>query len=152
MNEKRYCRAALRTIPAIILLLLCIALSILSTAAAPAGGYRTKAGADRTNCPFIRGDADGNGYISVKDVTAIQRVLSLLEPDPDGMVALRGDINSNGLDIADATAIQCYLAEFGNPHFIGKEVEFENPDSTQATTHPYEDFSLGEDDLPFIWK
>ena len=152
MKTKRCRWAAFRAVPAILVLLTCTASGISTTAAAPAGGYRSGAGADRMNCPYIRGDADGNGIVNVKDVTVIQRVLSLLEPDPDGFVALRGDISSDGLDIADATAIQSYLAEFGNPYKIGKEVMLEDPDSTQATTQPYGDISLGEDDLPFIWK
>ena len=58
---------------------------------------------------YIIGDADGDGVVTIIDATRIQRVLADLVTDDDGMIALRGDANSNGLDIMDATQIQRYL-------------------------------------------
>ena len=61
---------------------------------------------------FMLGDADGDNNITILDATKIQRVLAGLTADEDGMIALRGDSNSDGLDILDATRIQRYLAAF----------------------------------------
>ena len=49
------------------------------------------------------------------------------------------------VDINDATELQRYIAEFGNPHQIGEWVTVE----AQPTT---EGFTPGENDLPFIWN
>lgn len=87
---------------------------------------------------YIRGDANGDGVVTVKDVTAIQRRLADLEADPSGMIAKRGNVAGNRLDIADATLIQKYLAEYGNPYQIGASIS----EVTQTTTKSY--------DLPFV--
>lgn len=87
---------------------------------------------------LIRGDANGDGVVSIKDVTAIQRCLAELEPDTTGMVTKCGNVSGNNLDISDATQIQLYLAEHGNPYHIGEYIE----ETTQPTTKSYE--------LPFI--
>lgn len=59
---------------------------------------------------YLIGDADCDNRISIFDATKIQSVLANLDDDPDGMIALRGDINGDGLTILDATAIQRFLA------------------------------------------
>lgn len=87
---------------------------------------------------YIRGDTNGDGVVSIKDVTVIQRCLAELESDSTGMVAKSGNISGSNLDISDATLIQLYLAECGNPYHIGECVE----EATQPTTKSY--------DLPFI--
>ena len=80
---------------------------------------------------YIRGDADGDGYVEIYDVTLIQRVIAGIQPDPDGMITRRGDVNKNGLDVNDAKNIQKYLAQFNNVLGIGKTVtdgdEYELP-------------------------
>ena len=60
----------------------------------------------------ILGDVNGDGYVNINDVTAIQRHLVELETlDENGLAV--ADTNGDGeLDIADATLIQMYLAEY----------------------------------------
>lgn len=71
----------------------------------------------------IRGDADGNGNVDVNDATYLQRVLAEMVTVTD-MEALtrRADIDGNGLTVEDVTAIQRYLAEFGNEYGIGENM------------------------------
>ena len=61
---------------------------------------------------YLVGDADGDGIISVLDATKVQRLLADYVVDEDGMIALRGDVNGDGVSILDATFIQRYLADF----------------------------------------
>ena len=91
---------------------------------------------------YVRGDADGDGKVSISDVTKIQRVLADFEQDVDGMVAKRADLDGYGLSITDATQIQRWLAEYGNAYQIGETVIITQ--ETVATTRNY--------DLPFIPK
>ena len=60
----------------------------------------------------VLGDADGDGKISVRDVTAIQRALADIQPDADGMLTIRANVTGGALTIDDATQLQRYLAEF----------------------------------------
>ena len=72
--------------------------------------------------PYIRGDADGDGVVSIFDVTMIQCCLAgMLEGDTE-QIDRCGDVDGGGLTIQDATAIQNYLAEYGNPYKIGETV------------------------------
>ena len=60
---------------------------------------------------ILLGDADGDGEISILDVTVIQRVLVDIISDDDGMIALRSAMeDGEELSITDATVIQRYLA------------------------------------------
>ena len=70
---------------------------------------------------YMVGDADGDSKITILDATKVQRVLAALVQDPDGMIALRGDTDGNGLDILDATRIQRWLAGFTVADPIGEE-------------------------------
>ena len=73
---------------------------------------------------YIRGDADGDGHVDIRDVTAIQRHLAELEHlNSDRLKA--ADVTGEGLDISDATAIQMYLAEYDDPYQIGKTVIYD---------------------------
>ena len=69
----------------------------------------------------LRGDADSDGDVTIADATVIQRVLifvpSAFEPD-----AQAADVNGDGLDIADATAIQRYATHISNPFGIGEPI------------------------------
>ncbi|MBQ1838411.1 MAG: dockerin type I repeat-containing protein [Ruminococcus sp.] len=91
---------------------------------------------------FIIGDTNGDGRVSVDDVTMIQRLLADIETDEDGMRTLRGDVDGNGLSVSDATLIQQYLAEFDIDISIGETVTITEPvtESTGQTftTDPYE--------------
>lgn len=68
------------------------------------------------------GDADGDGEISIYDVTRIQRVLASLETDADIVATARerGRTGSEALSIFDATNIQRYVAHYQDGNDIGK--------------------------------
>lgn len=60
---------------------------------------------------YLLGEANGDGLVSISDVTCIQRYLaSVIDEKQIDLDA--ADINSGGVDITDATQIQRYLAEF----------------------------------------
>lgn len=61
---------------------------------------------------FMIGDVNLDGKVSIKDVTAIQRHLALIEP-LTGDSLLTADANgSDDITIDDATCVQMYLAEY----------------------------------------
>ena len=68
---------------------------------------------------YILGEANGDGYVSIKDVTCIQRYLASLV-DEEHIDLDAADINSNGVDVTDATQIQRYLAEYAVPYPINE--------------------------------
>ena len=103
-------------------------LPVLFTAAAMmiAGTFTAFAG-------NLRGDADIDRKITVKDVTGIQRKLAGL-PVGDSFSESAADADGNGrLEISDATAIQRWLAEFDSPYAIGEELTDPSA-ATQPTT------------------
>ena len=65
----------------------------------------------------LRGDADGDGRVTVIDATAIQRRLAELPTASFNETA--ADVTGGGLSVTDATAIQRYLAGFDDPHRVG---------------------------------
>ena len=76
-----------------------------------------------TEVTFILGDADGDGSISILDATKIQRVLASIDPDDDGMITLRGNVNdAKELNILHATKIQRFIAGYEVAEPIGTEV------------------------------
>lgn len=85
---------------------------------------------------YKRGDADGDGNVTILDATVIQRKLADLHVVSFNEKA--ADVDGDGLNITDATKIQRYLAEFDDPYHIGDFVS----DNTQPTQDEYE--------LPFI--
>ena len=100
-------------------LLCCIMLLSAAAPVAAESGYK-------------RGDADGDGTVTILDATAIQRKLVQL-PIPK-FNEKAADVDGEGLDITDATKIQRYLAEFADPYHIGDFVS----DNTQPTRDEYE--------------
>ena len=90
---------------------------------------------------YVRGDADGDGTVTIMDVTVIQRrLVGLPTYSFDERAA---DVDGDRLNITDATWIQRYLAEFENIHHINETVTI--PESTtpqptvpQPTRSPYE--------------
>ena len=90
---------------------------------------------------YIRGDADGDGTVTILDATVIQRrLVELPTPSFDKRAA---DVDSDGLNITDATWIQRYLAEFDNIHHINETVTIPDPTTLQPTVpqptrSPYE--------------
>ena len=89
---------------------------------------------------YVRGDADGDGKVTILDATAIQRSLAALPVKSLNEKA--ADVDGDGLTILDATAIQRYLAGFENTHSIDKDVTVPDPTtpptSPQPTRDPYE--------------
>ena len=69
---------------------------------------------------YLRGDANRDGIVNVKDVTAIQRFLSQMQPGEFNEKA--ADLDGSGIDISDATNIQRYLAEFDDPYNVNESV------------------------------
>lgn len=69
---------------------------------------------------YMIGDADGDGAITSLDATTIQRVITVMIPDDDGKIRLRGDVNEDGLSLPDVTVIQRYLAGYDDRTRIGK--------------------------------
>ncbi len=73
----------------------------------------------KINC--LRGDANGDGQITIADVTAIQRKLLSVSVTPFN--AEGADVDGKGLNLADAIWIQRYLVGYGNnPYHIGTKV------------------------------
>ncbi len=65
-----------------------------------------------TSEKYLLGDTDGNGKISIADVTAIQRHIAMLD-SLDSVSQLAADVNQDGtITISDATCIQMYLASY----------------------------------------
>lgn len=90
---------------------------------------------------YLRGDADGDGEVTIADATVIQRTLANI-PTPyiDKKAA---DVDGDGMNITDATNIQRYLAQLENTYHIGETVTVPDPTTPQPTTpqptrDPYE--------------
>lgn len=72
------------------------------------------------------GNDNGDSYISIGDVTAIQRHIAELDT-LEGISLLAADINSDGaIEIDDATALQMYIAGFESPYPIGEPIRLDN--------------------------
>ena len=121
----------------IIALLSAVTLLILMFAAMPASAGNNKS--------YRIGDADGNSVVELVDATLIQKAIILDGFDSDGMIALRGDCNGDGLDIADATAVQRYTLGLACYCSVGKWVYPE-----ETTVAPTQTPTLDEYELPFV--
>ncbi len=63
--------------------------------------------------PYLKGDANGDGVVNIRDVTAIQRCLAGYDPSPFCRAA--ANVRGNGIvGIEDASLIQRYLAEYSD--------------------------------------
>lgn len=72
------------------------------------------------------GNVNGDSYISIGDVTAIQRHIAELDT-LEGISLLAADIDSDGaIEIDDATALQMYIAGFESPYPIGEPIRLDN--------------------------
>lgn len=70
----------------------------------------------------ILGDADGDGEVTMVDVTIIQRACANMNTGIDTAVLMNADVDGSGaLEIIDATWIQRHLAKMGTPYVIEKE-------------------------------
>ena len=117
--------------------------TVFCTAAICILAVSVTANAVNTETKYLRGDADGEGIVSISDVTAIQRHLADLEHLSSANLQA-ADVDGNGLDITDATKIQRYLAEFEDSYHIGEWVNGENAQPTTYWIKP------GNNELPFI--
>lgn len=107
---------------------------------------------------YVCGDADGDMIVTIYDVTEIQKLLADIIKDIDGMIALRGDVNNNGLDIIDASIIQRYLAEYEVSAPVGQLIggpepvtENQTEVQTEVQTQPPTQMPTKDlDELPFI--
>ena len=68
---------------------------------------------------YLLGEADGDGQITINDVSCIQSYLASVS-DGKSINLDAADIDSNGVDITDATQIQRYLAGFDVTYTIGE--------------------------------
>ena len=102
-----------------IAILLCIAAFLIPMAALPVG-------AEVHEYEYVRGDANSDGQVDIRDVTMVQRVISELENDPNSVVERNCDVDDDGLSITDGTCMQRYLAEFADPYSIGKLFTYED--------------------------
>lgn len=90
---------------------------------------------------YLRGDADGDGEVTIADATVIQRTLANIPTA--SLFKKAADVDGDGMSITDATNIQRYLAQFENTYHIGETVTVPDPTTPQPTTpqptrDPYE--------------
>lgn len=72
--------------------------------------------------PIILGDADGDGKVTILDVSWIQRLLVDMEV-PETFSETAADVDADGeISIIDATWIQRWLSGMKTPHSIGEEI------------------------------
>lgn len=64
-----------------------------------------------TEVTFLLGDADGDSFVTITDVTLIQRLLADMIEDSDGMIELRSSVDGDPLNVTHATKIQRFLAD-----------------------------------------
>ena len=71
----------------------------------------------------LLGDADGDGYIRINDVTTIQRHIAELDA-LEGVSLLTADADQTGsIEISDATTLQAFLAEYDVTTPIGDRID-----------------------------
>lgn len=81
------------------------------------------------------GDADGDGQITVRDVTEVQFYLSNMATQADQETLMFADVDNNGrLEVIDTTWLQRHLAGMEIPYPIG-EVKTETPKVTITETN-----------------
>ena len=99
---------------------LCCLLTILMIC-----GCQTDAESDakeKSNSDLL-GDTDGDGSVSIGDVTVIQQhIANIISLQNERLKC--ADINSDGkFDITDATELQRYLAEYEDSYHIGEKTK-----------------------------
>lgn len=81
------------------------------------------------------GDADGDGQVTVRDVTEVQFYLSNMATQADQETLMFADVDNNGrLEVIDTTWLQRHLAGMEIPYPIG-EVKTETPKVTITETN-----------------
>ncbi len=89
---------------------------------------------------YILGDSNGDGYVTIGDVTCIQQYLVDL-PAGEKFSELAADVDRDGdVDLDDAVNIQKWIADFNLPYLIGQRfdipVETTAEPTTEAPTQP----------------
>lgn len=93
-----------------------ILVAIILSGVIPVGAVRIT-----TVIPFLLGDVDGDGEVSIIDATCIQR--HLVEIPVKNYNESAADADGDGsVTIIDATCIQRYLAQLPCPKGIGKPI------------------------------
>ena len=111
---------------------------------------------------FLRGDADGDGRVTVIDATVIQKVRASIEVKSFDELAADVD-DDNVVSVLDATYIQKSLAHIDIDYAVGETVVVEDPTQpqTDAPTEPQTDaptqpqtqapsYKPGDNELPYI--
>ena len=137
MMRNFFLRSAAKSITVAAVLCCALSLALISLSA----------NAVNTDNRFLRGDANGDGHVSIIDVTVIQRHLVQLEA-LSGADMLAANVDGGDLDIADAAAIQCFLAELDDPYHINEwvGVDSEEPSAQPTTVR----IKPGDNELPFL--
>ncbi|MBR0038203.1 MAG: dockerin type I repeat-containing protein [Bacteroidales bacterium] len=87
-----------------------------------AGNMEQKEPEREASLLYLLGDANGDGYIDVGDITAI--VGHIQENAPDGFVEIAADVNKDGdIDVGDITALVNLIKEQGNVSVPVQRVE-----------------------------
>ena len=72
---------------------------------------------------YLLGDANGDGKVTINDVTIIQRYFAKLPLSISADTLMWGDVDGDGrLTIADATFIQRHLTNLRIPYDVGKPI------------------------------
>ena len=91
---------------------------------APAGAWGSIDCAQLFREPSVykRGDADGDGAVTIIDATAVQKYLANYDL-PAAFNPAAADVNSDGaISVDDVTEIQRFLAYYDDPYHIGEPV------------------------------
>ena len=108
------------------------ALFLFGTITAFAGN--TLAESNSNSEGYILGDANGDGYVTISDVTSIQMFLVEL-PVGDDFSEYAADVDGDGeIKLEDAVTIQKWVAEIELPYSIGEFFEFPVATTAQPTT------------------
>ena len=107
-------------------------LSLMIIAAVLLIAFTAVASAD--NAEYLLGDADGDGTVTVIDVTFIQKTLAGI-PVNGSFSEKAADVDGSGrVEITDATYIQRWLADLDAPYPIGTLIESPSETPTQMPT------------------
>ncbi len=108
-------------------------LTLTGTATVFAGNAPSQAG---TAALILLGDSDGDGLVSIKDVTNIQRFIAKLSVS-SGFNEKAADADGSGkLEIKDATLIQMKIANIAIQYPVGERIEVTVETTAEPTTAP----------------
>lgn len=91
---------------------LCAVLSAALVTASVVPAFAADAG-ESLSADFIYGDVDGDGRVTITDVTLLQMHLAGLSV-PDGFVLEAADVDGGGVSVTDVTCIQKYVAKYAS--------------------------------------